>query len=290
MRPLGAAGFVVSAYLALFGGALWQHLAGDAGEGIVCAAPAVLAAVLSATSQTDRRQYAARLFAALLFLPILLVMWATSHERADPWLFAFALGHLLGVLAVVAWLASFATRIDPAPGVAPVGLEGLRRRVASLSASVVPLCAMREVRPNEWLLDLREPAAEGRTHRVRLEVDEQRHAVRVGEFLGASGAAPRAEHEASMRGPGDHWFDPTRPDAQSIWSRTWQSTMIEPERLARAAQQLGPDGFEQPAKEMSPVDGETLVTLLAALVTRSGYAWRPRLLPGLQRRWAEAQE
>lgn len=82
MGPLGAVGFAVSAYVAVYGIALWHHLAGDLADGILCAAPAALAVALAGTSQTDRRQYVARLFAALMFLPALLLMWASSHDHA----------------------------------------------------------------------------------------------------------------------------------------------------------------------------------------------------------------
>lgn len=270
-------GFAAFAYVGVYGIALWQHLAGDLADGILCAAPAELAVVLAGTSQTDRRQYVARLFAAMMFLPALLLMWASSHDHADLWLIAFGIGHALGIVAAVVWLASFTTRIDPAAGAMPSGIETLRKRIASLAETIGQQCAMHAARPHEWMLYLREPEAGGRIHRVRLDIDQRRRAVAVREFVSASGAAPRNADEASMRGPGDAWFDPTRPDAEAIWSRTWQSTMLEPAQLARAALQLGRNQIEP------PVNGEKLVTLLAVVVTRSGYAWRPRILPGKKR-------
>jgi hypothetical protein len=177
---------------------------------------------------------------------------------------------------MVAWLAGFTTRIDPAPGVMPAGMDALQKRVASLVAAIGPVCAMHATRPDQWMLYLSEPEAGGRAHRVRLDIDQRRHTVAVREFVSASGAPPRTADEASMRGPGDHWFDPARPDARAIWSRTWQATMIEPQQLERAARELDRDRIEQ------PVTGEKLVTLLAAVMARSGYAWRPRILPGGQ--------
>lgn len=281
MHPLGAVGVVVSGYLALFGAALGWRLARDAGDGLVCAAPVILAVVLAATSQADRRQYVARLFAAALFLPVGLMMWASSHEQAGLWLLAFALCHVLVFLALVVWLASFATRIDAPPGVTPVGADVLRRRLATLCESAVPQAVARDAGGCQWLVDLH---AEGRTHRVLLEIDEHNRAVGVREFLGASGAAPHTEAERSLRAAGEPWFDPSRPEAQATWSRTWQSTMIESERLARAALQFDLDRVVAVPGERSPIDGEALVTLLAAVVTRSGYAWRPQLLPGFGRR------
>ena len=280
MRPLGIAGATVAGYLLLFGVALWWWLAGDLVDGVLCAAPGALGVALAATSRKDRRQYVMRVLAAGMFMPVLLAMWASSHERASLWLLAFVLLHVAAFLVVLVWLGSYATGLDPLAGVAPVSRQLLRARLLSLHEALGPRVTLSETGPDAWTFDFHSAAADGRTHRVALALDEARHAVSVREMLGATAAAPRTEHEASMRAPGEPWFDPARPQAQAFSSRSWQSTMIEPERLAQAALAFDLDRVAAIPAERLPKDGEALVTLLAALVTRSGYAWRPRLLPG----------
>ena len=105
------------------------------------------------------------------------------------------------------------------------------------------------------------------------------HTVRVRELLGASGAAPRDADEASMRSIGDAAFDPARPDAQRISSRTAQASMIDPARLqaTRLVLRDGQAGPVPEARARTAADPDALVTLLCALVTRSGYAWQPSL-------------
>ena len=120
-------------------------------------------------------------------------------------------------------------------------------------------------------------AQDKRSHRIVLAIDGARHEVEVREYLGASGAAPRDAAERSMRGIGDPYFDPSRPDAQAVWARTWQSTMIVPDVLACTRVELTGDRA-QPAQDWTPATDDAAITLFAAVVTRSGYAWQPRLL------------
>ena len=82
-----------------------------------------------------------------------------------------------------------------------------------------------------------------------------------------------------MRIAGEPWFDPPRPQAQAIWSRTWQTTMLMPQRLVQVTLEIELDRARLQAGVLPPADSDALVTLLAALVTRSGYTWRPHLLP-----------
>jgi hypothetical protein len=134
MRPLGRVGIVVFAWLLAFGAALaWGLGAGLPGIAL-CATPAVLAAVLAMTSQADRRQYVARLFAAFLFLPAGLLMWAASDERAGLWLLLYALLHAAAIGAVQA--ARYATRIEA--GATDSSPSRCCRRFASLAAATPP--------------------------------------------------------------------------------------------------------------------------------------------------------
>ena len=80
-----------------------------------------------------------------------------------------------------------------------------------------------------------------------------------------------------MRSLGDRSFDPTRPDAQLVSGRVAQASMIDPARL-QATRLVLRDGQAEPAPELAApttADPDALLTLLCALVTRSGYAWHP---------------
>lgn len=288
-KRLSVVGFVATAYLALFGASLWRLVDGGAAEALVCFAPAGIAAVLGATSQADRRQYVARLLAAVPFLSIGLLMWASSQDAAGWWLAAFVAVALIGFLALVVWLAAFATRIEAPASAAPVSAEVLARRLESLARPDSPIAAARARTAAGASLDLRVAGTEGRVHRVTLAIDERTRSVRVREFVGASGAAPRNAAERSMRGAGERYFDPTRPHAQAIWTRTWQATMIVPGELRAVRLQLDGDRIAyEPGMLTRNADG--FVTLLAAVVTRSGYAWQPSLLPPMRQAGEAARD
>jgi hypothetical protein len=55
--------------------------------------------------------------------------------------------------------------------------------------------------------------------------------------------------------------------------------MIEPERLAAAKVAFSADEAIVELPDCFPADADACMTLLAAVVTRSGYEWRPLLLP-----------
>jgi hypothetical protein len=76
MSRLGVVAVAGAVCLGIFGAALWWALGADAADAWVCFAPAALAVALGATSQAERRQYVACLFAATMFLSIGLLMWA----------------------------------------------------------------------------------------------------------------------------------------------------------------------------------------------------------------------
>ena len=82
-----------------------------------------------------------------------------------------------------------------------------------------------------------------------------------------------------MRTLGEPICDPTRPQAQKISSRVAQATMIDPARL-QATRLVLDDGRAAPAPHAvraTATDPDAVLTLLCALVTRSGYAWQPLL-------------
>lgn len=243
----------------------------------LCAAPALVTLVLAATSQADRRQYVARTLAAAMMLPLLQLMWAREPPRVASvaLLGGLALLHVAAFLAAVLWLAVAATRVQAAPGVPPVSAGVLVARLHSLAALGLPVRVGPGNSTDEWVVDLLDEADPDRSHRVRLSLDAAAACVRVRERLGASAAVPHDAEEASMRSIGDPAFDPARPQARHVWARVAQATMVEPQRLDAVRLRWSAEGVA--AAEPGARDAESLVTLLAALVVRSGWHWQPLL-------------
>jgi hypothetical protein len=275
---LGAVGATLPLWPALQGGALWAW-GSDRGPMAValCAAPVLVTVALAATSQADRRQYIARTLAAAMMLPLLQLMWALEPPRvaSAALLTALALLHVAAFLAAVLWLAVAATRVQAAPGVPPVSPSVLVARLRSLAALGLPLRMGPGDAADEWVVDLRDEAHPDRSHCVQLSLDAAAACVRVRERLGASAAAPRDADEASMRTIGDPAFDPARPQARQVWARVAQATMVEPQRLDAVRLRWSAKGVA--AADPGARDAESLVTLLAAVVVRSGWHWQPLL-------------
>lgn len=252
----------------------------------MCAGPVLVTAGLGTTSQSDRDQYTARVLVAALMLPILLVFWATSQDMTVSQgamiaaVFGFIVLHGLGFAALIYLLASTTTRIEAAPGTSFVDAATLGARLQLLLSADVPWKLSRNSGmhgdTHEWCIDSDLPNDEKRFHRVLLNIDQAKREVQVRERLGASGAAPKDADEASMRSLGDEAFDSARPEAQKVWSRTFQTTMIKPEQLAQVRLHLMGSHAQAEASVLAETaDSKMLLTLLAALVTRSGYAWQP---------------
>jgi hypothetical protein len=273
---------VTTLHAALAGAALygWLVLAGggpDAFDVALCASPGALALALGFTSQDDRRQYVARLLAASMMAPLLLAMWAGSQPVRDEvsgwWFFVpFVLLQAAAFAAIVLWLAGTTTRVDGDASARTLPADVLAQRLRALRDAGVPIV---EAGAGRWVVDHRD--GERRVHRVLLDVDAAARAVRVRERLGVHGDVPRDDDEASLRGglmrPR---FDPARPDATAVWNRTAQATMLVPERLEAARVALGARGDRVPRSggDASP---EAWLELLAAVVTRAGFDWRPTL-------------
>ena len=167
----------------------------------------------------------------------------------------------------------------------PVAAALLVQRLRSLSTAGVPFVLAQGEPAGEWIAALRQPESQQRSHWVILRIDEAAHTVRVRERLGARGATPRDADEASLPGIGEPDFDPTRPDAQRLRSWQAQTTMIDPARLASTRLSLDGDrAVPAPdAVSAAAADTDAIVTLLCALVTRSGYAWQPLIGIGRSR-------
>jgi hypothetical protein len=273
LTPLGVAATIyLGAVGAVFAG--W-HAAESAWSVPPCAAPALLAAVLAATSQHDRRQYAARLMAALLMLPLLLLFF--SLDGNSGWLapLAFAVVHAAVFVLTVCWMASFSTRIEAPAGAAAASAGLLRQRLASLPALGLPLAA--QVAPAGVRLQWQPANEPGRSHVVTLRLDAAARTVAVTERLRADAATPLSAAEASMHdGFGADAFDPTRPQASRVWLRVAQTTMLDDERLAAAPVALAGEQvvWRGPGAAALP-DSDTLMACLAVIVLDSGWSWRP---------------
>jgi hypothetical protein len=273
---------VATLHAALAGAALygWLVLAGGtpaAFDAALCAAPGLLVLALGFTAQADRRQYVARLLATSMMAPLLLAMWAGSQPVRDDvaggWFFVpFVLLHAAAFVATLLWLAGTTTRVDGDASARTLPAGVLAHRLRALRDAGVPIV---EAGAGRWVVDHLD--GEQRVHRVLLDVDPRARAVRVRERIGVHGDAPRDDDEASLRGglmrPR---FDRARPDAAAVWSRTAQATMLVPERLEAARASLGARGDAVPhaGGDASP---EGWLELLAAVVTRAGFDWRPTL-------------
>ena len=287
-RRLRTVGALAALYLAAVGAVTWVWLRWYGVEPTppitaVCALPAVLGAVLACTSTADERQYVARVLACMLFLPALLAFWAGSLDP-DPgavarpvWPFATGLMaiHALCFVGVIFWGGSTLTAVAPVAGVPIVSATDLRARLFSLNTASVPFEVANGSGNPDIVVSYRYDAAARRSHHVLLNLDAGRREVRVRERVGAAGARPISADEASMRGPGDLSYDPTRPKATHIWGKTAQTTQIETGRLAAVHLQFNGHAARLSPESAAGLDGEGMVTVLCALVTRSGWRWQP---------------
>jgi hypothetical protein len=151
----------------------------------------------------------------------------------------------------------------------------LRARLLSLNAASVPFEVANDSDDVDVVVSFRYAEDARRSHHVLLKLDTVRREVRVRERTGAAGARPITAEEASMRSPGDPFYDPLRPKAKRIWGKTAQTTQIDKQRLAGVQLQFRGQRAELAADYAASLDGEGMVTVLCALVTRSGWRWQP---------------
>ncbi|WP_341888818.1 hypothetical protein [Variovorax sp. YR752] len=249
---------------------------------VICFLPAALCFACACSSQHDRRQYVARLMAAALMAPILLLFWSIDGPTHAGLGMALAIGfvllHVAAFLLGLRWLAAFSTRIDPAAGTPVASTAMLVQRLIALPSLGLPLDVHADPTHHTLQFGWNPTGQARRRHRVTLHLQTDAAQVQVLEQLQADGAAPADTREASMRSPGDAFFDPTRPDAQKVWLRTVQSTILDVEHLAGAPVALVGDAlaWRGPAARVLP-DTDTLMACLANIVVQSGWSWAPRL-------------
>jgi len=230
----------------------------------------------------DRDSGLARLAAQQVPVPLPMPVAGPVSAPAKPaarWPFftAMAIAHGLTFVALIAWAGSHTTRLPASLGATAATPDQLRARLLSLARPTGPFDITELAAEGSQALRIDASPGRRRSHHITLHIDTRRGCVRVHEKLGINGDAPHDADEASMRSPGDDWFDPTRPDARKVWSSSVQATMIVPSRLAAVPLQLHPRHAELPANYAATLDGEGVLTALCALVTRSGWQWQPRM-------------
>jgi len=282
-------GALATLYLAIVGVVVWIWLRWfgidpSLAVSVVCGLPALLGAVLAGTSTADERQYVARVLACMMFTPALLLFWATSLDPdagalARPiWPFATSLVvvHVLCFVGAIFWGGSALTAVPPVPGAPLASATDLRARLLSLNTiTSIPFEVAIGSDGADVVVSYVYGAEARRSHHVLLNLIEARREVRVRERLGTAGARPITADEASMRSPGDPFYDPMRPPAKRIWGKTAQTTQIDQNRLAAVPLQVKGRGALLSPQFAAPLDGEGMVTVLCALVIRSGWRWQP---------------
>jgi hypothetical protein len=285
--PLTRAALACVAYLVVvaLAFAAWHLAIGTAPSALVlavCFAPAALCIVFALRAQHDRRQYIARPMVTVLMAPILLLFWSldgpTQPGLGMALAIGFALLHAAVFVLAVMWMGAFTTRIDPATGTPVASTATLVQRLAALPALGLPLDLHADPAHHRLQFAWSPNGVDAQRHHVTLSLQPQMTQVEVLEQLRADGTAPADAEQASMRSPGDPFFDPARPEAQKVWLRTVQSTMLDSERLAAAPVALVGDqlAWRGPALRTLP-DTDTLMACLAQIVVQSGWSWAPRL-------------
>ncbi len=203
----------------------------------------------------------------------------SAAEPAPRWPFftLMAATHTLVFIALVAWGGSHTTRV-PAQRGAPVATpEQLQARLLSLGRPGGPF-EISEVPAADGATALRVDASPDphRTHQITLRLDATRGCVHVHEKLRVNGDAPHAEAACSSQ-DGSDWHSAAGPDAQYVWTSTWQATLIEPTRLSAVPLMVHAQHAELPRRHAATLDSKGVLTVLCALVTRSGWHWQPRL-------------
>jgi hypothetical protein len=227
----------------------------------------------------DANQALARLTAQQVPVPQDELAPAPTEPAASGAFFtAMATAHAFAFIVLIAWAGSHTTQVPALRRAAMATPDELRARLLSLARPTGPFVITELAVLGSRALRVDVSPSPRRTHHITLHIDAGRGSVRVHEKLGINGDAPQDADEASMQGVGDEWSDPARPEAQKQWSSTVQATMIVPSRLATVPLQLQSRRADLPPDYAAKLDGEGVLTALCALVTRSGWHWRPRLL------------
>lgn len=271
-------------YLLAFGSAMawwlqWRGLTLTPVNLLGCFTPLLVCTAFAFTSTDDTEQYIMRIVAAGMFLPILILFWGGTPAPGEtrtvwPGSVAFAVAHAASFVASVFYFGSSTTRVPASPDVTAVRVETLQARLQALATHGAPI-RIAPGEANELVVYYAYPAGADRSHQARLLIRAENREVRVKERLSANAARPVDDHERSMRSPGDPAFDPTRPDATSVTNTVAQTTTIDPKKLAAVPVSLLGNSVDLPREYAAQLDGDGMITLLCAVVTRSGWNWQP---------------
>ncbi len=281
LNPGYQAAMMQTVYLGAFGAATWWWLRSGGAEpwtaAWICGLPALCATLLALTSSAGSIQYALRILACGLFAPILLLFWSSGISQQRP-IWPFAAGavilHAAAFTGFVMWAGSAFTHVTAEPSAVFAGPGMLERRLVSLNFAGAPLEAERggEGEVRIWF---RYAAGEDRSHAVILKVDSARRRILVQERVSADGARPRNSGEANLRAPADLRLDPARPHAARVYGTVAQTTPVDLAKLKAVPVAFDGDRVSVPGSFASGLDEEGMVTLLCAVVTRSGWDWHP---------------
>lgn len=265
-------------YLALTGAGvwLWLRLEGvdpSIVETVICGLPALLGLVLAFTSTNDQEQYVIRLAAASLMTPLLLLFWSNSEGVPTSSMLGAGLLHLLCFVGSVYWLGTRTTQVPAVAGVPSVDATTLQARLLSLAAIRGPL-EVSSPAAHQVVVTFRYRSP-GRSYRLLLNLDPATQQVRVRERVTGNKASPASDSEKSMRGPGQPAFDPARPDAQAGWRIIAQVTPVRQTDLTATPLTWQGPTVAVPAEFAAALDERGVATLLCAVVTRSGWHWKP---------------
>jgi len=224
------------------------------------------------TSQADRRQYVARLFAAFLFLPAGLLMWAASDERAGLWLLLFA------VLPRGSHRCARALARELRDAHRSAGRRRARRHRSAAPAACVARFRQRRRRGRSRRRRRRMGLRSAAAARRRAIASRRARHRRARAQRGRAGVRRRRRRAAADR----RRAQPARARRPCVRSVAPDRTGVVDAHVAghddraRAARghrsRARRDRVEPAAGAGRPGDGEALVTLLAAIATRSGYA------------------
>ncbi|HKY89759.1 MAG TPA: hypothetical protein VJM11_01915 [Nevskiaceae bacterium] len=193
-----------------------------------------------------------------------------------PLAIAWCVVQVIAFLGVAAWLGVATTTVAPPKGVTAASEPVLRARIDALAELGLPLAIRSGEASGELVVDYRDPRGPKRAHRYALRFDAGTRVVRVREFEGAYGDAPRTAEEADMRPGVVHPLEARPyPPADKIWNAEVSASPITAEQLAAIPLRVaGGSGIEWPG-DARTVDGDALGHALAAVITRSGWTWQP---------------
>lgn len=246
----------------------------------ICVAPALLGLVLGMRGAAELRTYLPKLLAVVAMGPILLLFWLLEQgpTRALPlphWVFGVgaALAHGLGFVAFVVWAARATGAVERDPRAQRVSVERLTHRILSLTGLAEGWSCRRGPRADELVCEA--TLTPERRVRFELRICEAERLVWVREVSSASGP-PEDEDEARMAPLGEHG-DPSHPRADRVFARELSASTIDRARLARTPVEIeGERTRLRGGPEALPRE-DRLLYVLCAVVTRSGFDWRPTL-------------